>query len=74
MIAFNDRDKVFHVVCKLCGLTQSIWLNEQDFDDWQDNKGYIQNLLSYLSASERELLISGTCDNCWKKLYGEDND
>ena len=74
MIAFNNRDKVFHVVCKLCGSENSIWLNEQDFDDWQDNKGYIQDLLSYLTASERELLISGTCDSCWKELYGEDLD
>ena len=74
MIAFNNRDKVFHVVCKLCGLENSIWLNEQDFDDWQDDKGYIQDLLSYLTASERELLISGTCDSCWKELYGEDLD
>ena len=54
MIAFNNRNKVFHVLCKLCGSENSIWLNEQDFDDWQDDKGYIQDLLSYLTASERE--------------------
>jgi len=77
MIAFaenNKRDKTFHVPCKLCGLVYSILLNEQDYDDWQDHKGHIQNLLSYLTAAERELLISGTCDSCWKKLYPNDDE
>lgn len=74
MIAFNKRDKVFHVVCKLCGSDNSIWLNEQDYDDWQENKGYIQDLLGYLNAAERELLISETCDICWKQMYGEEED
>jgi len=27
-----------------------------------------------LSAAERELLISGTCDNCWKNMFGSDDE
>jgi hypothetical protein len=73
MIAFNDRDKVFNVVCKLCGSEHGIWLNKKDFDDWQNNNGYIQDLLDYLTSSERELLISATCDDCWKRMYGDED-
>ncbi len=74
MIAFNfkeenRRNKTFNVPCKVCGLVYSILLNEKDYDDWQENKGYIQDLLSYLTSAERELLISQTCDACWQKLY-----
>jgi hypothetical protein len=58
MIAFNNRDKVFNVLCKLCGSSHSIFLNEQNFDDWQNGDCYIQDCLEYLTASERELLIS----------------
>lgn len=74
MIAFGNRNKTFHIPCKLCGIVYSVLLNEQDYDDWQDNKGYIQDLLGYLTAGERELLISGTCDTCWQKLYPNDDD
>ena len=63
-----------YIPCKLCGIVYSVLLNEQDYDDWQDNKGYIQDLLGYLTAGERELLISGTCDTCWQKLYPNDDD
>ena len=71
MIAFSERDKTFHVVCRLCSTDYSILLNEQDLDDWIEGKAYIQDVLDYLTAAERELLISGTCDKCWKTLYGE---
>ena len=32
----------------------------------------IQDALPYLSASEREMLISGTCDDCWQKMFPVD--
>ncbi len=74
MIAFSERNKTFHVVCRLCGTDYSILLNEQDFDDWIEGKAYIQDVLDYLTAAERELLISATCDKCWKQLFGEGYD
>jgi hypothetical protein len=49
-------------------------VNEQDFLDWTSGVGYIQEKLSYLSADERELLISGTCGSCWKEMFGSEED
>lgn len=40
--------------------------------EWQAGGGYIQDLMPTLTAGERELLISGTCDSCWKEMFGED--
>lgn len=74
MIAFNHRTDVFHVVCVVCGQEYTIFLNENDYDRWQRNECYIQDCLAYLTAAERELLISGTCDICWQKMYPNDND
>ena len=74
MIAFNQRTDTFYIKCKLCDKEYAIILDERDFDAWQNGDGYIQNVLGYLTAAERELLISQTCDDCWKKLYGEDDE
>ena len=69
--SYND---VHSVPCKHCGITYDLLLDKEDLRKWKDGEGYIQNVLAYLSAGERELLISGTCDNCWTNMYGSDDD
>lgn len=32
--------------------------------------GYIQDKLNFLSASDREQLLSGTCADCYKEMCG----
>ena len=44
-------------------------VNGQDVVDWKGGK-YIQDAMPYLSADERELLISGTCGTCFDKMFG----
>ena len=68
MVAANYE--VFDATCKYCGITHQILANRDDIDSWMNGNGYIQDILGYLSAGERELLISGTCDNCWKLMFG----
>lgn len=76
MIAFNfnNRKDIFHIQCDKCGAEYKIILDERDFDAWQKGDCYIQECLAYLTAAERELLISKTCDNCWNKLYPNDEE
>lgn len=69
--AYND---VLEVPCKYCGIVYTILADREDVKKWLANEGYIQNVLAYLSAGERELLISGTCHNCWENMYGPDVD
>ena len=69
--AYND---VLEVPCKHCGITYTILADREDVKKWVAGEGYIQDVLAYLSAGERELLISGTCDNCWKNMFPEDFD
>jgi hypothetical protein len=65
---------VYDVQCRQCGVVYNILANRDDIQDWLSGSGYIQDILSYLSAAERELLISGTCDVCWKSMFGDDDD
>ena len=74
MISFGNygNDKIFYIVCKHCFKEYAIHLNEDDYDRWNNGDCYIQDCLDYLTAGQRELLISHTCNDCWKKFYPED--
>jgi len=69
--ASND---VLEATCVHCGITYTILASRDDVEAWLSGSGYIQDVLGYLSKAERELLISGTCDNCWKSMFGDDDD
>jgi len=61
------------ITCTHCNAEYSIMVNPEDIISWQAGD-YIQDCMSYLSAAERELLISKTCGSCWKNLFGENED
>ena len=46
-------------------------VNRQDVTDWREGK-HIQHAMPYLSADQRELLISGTCGDCCDEMFGGD--
>jgi hypothetical protein len=62
------------VVCNNCRKEYNIMADRQDMEAWLSGDKYIQDALSYLSAAERELLISATCNTCWSKMYGLDDE
>ena len=59
--------------CPFCGKGHEIEVNEMDYLDWQDGE-HAQNAFPYLSANEREMLISGICPNCWDKMFEQEED
>ena len=70
MIAFTGRDDCVTATCRTCGEEHSMMACITDYADWQFGK-YIQDAMPYLSAGERELLISGTCGPCFDKMFGD---
>ena len=63
----------YNVRCVHCNQTFTIEAYARDIERW--NEGVLcQYAPPYLSESERELLISGTCDDCWKAIFGDDED
>lgn len=54
--------------CTVCGKRHRFTLNREAFDAWQDHE-YIQNAFPNMSAGDREILISGTCDKCFHELF-----
>ena len=54
--------------CPFCGKAHEVECNEADYLDWQDGE-LIQNAMPYLSAQEREYLITGICEDCWASMF-----
>lgn len=61
-------DDTFQAQCRMCGDTHILMVNNKDVQRWQDG-GLIQDIMPYLSADERELLISGTCGTCFDNMF-----
>lgn len=68
---YRDRDLIITVNCGECCREFSVIVDEKDYQGWKSGKENITEVMDYLHKSERELLISQTCDDCWKFLYGE---
>lgn len=58
--------------CIECGKEFTLEVNQNDYDDWKSGK-LAQMAFPYLKAGERELLISGLCEDCFNKLFEDGN-
>ena len=66
-----SKKRKVRVDCRICSNEFTLQVNQNDLEDWQEGK-YIQDAMPYLSAGERELLISNICEECFTNLFGED--
>jgi hypothetical protein len=57
------------VPCRWCGVIHELNPTVSGFIAWKDGV-FIQDAMPELSAGQRELLISGTCDKCWDEMFG----
>jgi len=62
--------ETYMVKCWKCSKAYTIEVSADGYAEWQGGE-LIQDALPDLSAGERELLISSTCDPCWDELFGE---
>lgn len=63
------------IKCPCCGKAGNVFLTiEQSlrYKLFKDGVGHIQDLLSDLSKDDRELLLTGICPECWKKMEEDD--
>ena len=69
----NHKEVTIVTVCPFCGHANEVAVNEADYWDWQDG-ALVQDAFPYLTADEREMLISGICPTCWAKTFGDDDE
>ena len=56
--------------CPICHCDNFIEVEENDYLDWCAG-ALAQDAFPYLSADEREMLISHICPSCWDHMFGE---
>ena len=61
------------LTCPFCHADHSVEMDYRDFVAWQNGE-LIQNVAPYLSATEREQLISRLCPKCQEEVFGADED
>lgn len=65
---------VINTTCPFCGKTTPVQIRRvADYDAWQ-NGTLAQDAFPYLSADEREMLISGICPTCWDNMFSLEED
>lgn len=68
MVKINYKEVCVVTQCPFCGCANEIEVNESDYWDWDDGV-LAQVAFPYLSADEREMLISGICPDCWARMF-----
>ena len=56
------------VECRCCHVEYDISVTEHELKEWKQG-AFIQDAMSNVPAWQREMLISGTCDKCWKEMF-----
>lgn len=58
--------------CVRCKNIVLVKVRGRDLQRWSAGE-LTQKCFPYLSASEREMFISGICEKCWAEIFGEDD-
>lgn len=69
----NYKEICVATYCPFCGKAHEVEVNEMDYLDWQDGM-HAQDAFPYLSAEDREMLISGICPDCWDGMFGGEDE
>tara|TARA_R100000322_G_scaffold52913_1_gene32848 strand:+ start:654 stop:884 length:231 start_codon:yes stop_codon:yes gene_type:complete len=69
----DPLDFELECICNHCDYAENILVHECDYIAWHNGQ-FIQDAFPYLTAGQRELMISNTCDTCWNKFFPEDDD
>ena len=59
---------IVEIECRFCNKDHSIKMSFAGHTAWTEGE-LIQDALPELSSGERELLISGTCGDCWDEMF-----
>jgi len=68
-----DGSESMIFVCRSCNKEKTLPVDSERYQKWRDGKGYIQNLFPELSADDRELMLSGTCGDCFDNMFPEED-
>lgn len=57
--------------CRICKKDFALKVKKEDHTDYISNGKLIQNAFPYLTAGERELIITEICETCFDDIFKE---
>ncbi len=67
------NESTVEVQCGRCGKTLAVAFTAEQEEKWRAGT-LLQKVALNLSLDDREILISGTCGNCWRELFEDEDD
>ena len=63
---------ILNYTCRMCKKSYALKVKTEDYTDYCNSGKLIQNCFPYLSAGEREVIISGICDTCFTDMFKDE--
>ena len=60
--------------CPYCHRKHVFTITDEQFNKYANGESYIQTIFPELTAPEREMLITGICEECWNKIFSSEED
>jgi len=57
--------------CVVCSNEVVFLMTQDQYDRWQKNKEYVQDVFSHIEPDIHEWMISGTHPDCWNQLMAQ---
>ena len=70
----HEGNLVVKVRCRVMDTPHLIEVKENDWIRWKDLGQHAQDVFTYLSEEDRELLISGTSPEGWARVFGDETE
>lgn len=68
-----DFDTTRRIACRICFQLEVVSYNAADMEAWI-NGTLIQNAFPYLTASQREMIQTQTCSQCWDAMFADEDE
>lgn len=62
------------LTCPICGKTHTVSVDFEEYCSWAFDGELAQNAFPTMSATDREKLISGMCEDCQNDIFGGEDD
>lgn len=61
------------IACTCCGIEHLIGTSLTGYMSWRSG-AFVQEAFREVPKEYREMFISGTCPECWDRMFGNDDD
>ncbi|MBR6908033.1 hypothetical protein IKN40_06165 [bacterium] len=60
--------------CPYCHNKHIFNVTDEQYNKYVNGESYIQTIFPKFTPTEREMLITGICGECWDKIFGSEED